>query len=267
MSIVAYKNKNTGQVVAYPEANSRLEMLGEWERTGSENVSYAVADAHDRAAAERQSIEAAAAIRLDSAVGAAAYGIAAAEAVNTGPSTGSVPAALPTLSTSSAGETQNLVSLLDKGDLSRAAATTSFEENKRLADEELLHPPTDGVLARAKRDHKTGATQIGPNPEDHPGPAAAAAAGLTPESSPAEAGVVSTPGTPTGTTTDGSGLTDTATTAGTDAGTGDGAGTVGPPAHSANKPEWVDYAVAHKGVDRESAEAKTKQQLVDEYGS
>jgi hypothetical protein len=178
MAIVAYKNKNTGQVVAFPGENGRLEALNEWDRVDASEVTYSVADAHDRARAERESIQAAAAIRLDSAQGAAAAGIAAAQAVNTDQSvTGQVPGPLPTLSTSDAGEKQQPVSLLAKDDALRDTATTSFEENKREADKEIEHPPTDGVLARAKRDHKKGATQIGPNPQEHAGPKAAAAAG------------------------------------------------------------------------------------------
>lgn len=178
MGIVAYKNTNTGQVVAYPAENSRLEALAEWERTHEGNVTYAVADAHDRAAAQQASIEAAAAIRLDTAAGAAAAGIAAATAANTAAG-GNAGQPLPTLTTTGAGEAStSLVGLLNKDDPARStAATSSFEENKRRAEEEIAHPPKDGVLARAKRDQKSGAVQIGDNPEEHAGPAAAAAAG------------------------------------------------------------------------------------------
>lgn len=250
MSAVAYKNRNTGQVVAFPGPNPRLDALDEWERTDTGAVSYAVADAHDRAAAERESIEAAAAIRLDSAVGAAAKGIAASRAVNTAPGGDGQPQALPTLSTSDAGEKQNLVKLLDKDDELRQSATTSFEENKRLADREILHPPRGGVLARAKKDQRTGATQIGPNPEEHAGPRAAAAAGDT--------------GDDTGDTAD-----TAVSAAGDDAVRAPAQDTAraGRPSDSALKPEWVDYAVDAHGADRLEAESKTKQVLIDTYGS
>jgi hypothetical protein len=242
MSAVAYKNRNTGQVVAFPGRNPRLEALEEWERVDTGAVTYAVADAHDRAAAERKSIEAAAAIRLDTAVGAAAAGIAASNAVNTAQGGDGQPAPLPTLSTSDAGEKQNLVKLLDKGDELRKAATTSFEENKRLADQEILHPPRGGVLARAKADHKSGATQIGDNPEAHAGPRAAAARG-----------------------------DETGTKAADTTTSGDSTGAEAPvragrPADSANKAEWVDYAITAFGVERLEAESKTKQVLIDTYG-
>lgn len=241
--VVAYKNRNTGQVVAFPGPSPRLEALDEWQRTTASEVTYSVADAHDRAAAERESIEAAAAIRLDGAQGAAARGIAASRSVNVAPDLGTQPQPLPTLSTSDAGEQQNLVTLLDKDDELRKVATTSFEENKRRADEEIAHPPTDGVLARAKRDHKTGATQIGPDPEDHAGPAAARAKGLDTDASPADAGVTG-PGVDTGQTGQ----------------TGDG----GPerPGASAKKDEWVEYAVS-RGVSREEAIGLTIAQLQD----
>lgn len=190
---VAYKNRNTGQVVAYPQADSRLEALNEWDRVGDDEITYTVADAHDRAAAERASIEAAAALRMDSAAGSAIAGVAAAAAYNTGHAAGEgeTPGALPTLSTSDAAEKQQPVPLLAKDDALRDPATTAFEENKRLAEEEILHPPTDGVLKRAKRDHKRGATQIGPNPGEHAGPRAAKAAkdaGVDPAADPTAAG-------------------------------------------------------------------------------
>lgn len=38
------------------------------------------------------------------------------------------------------------------------------------------------------------------------------------------------------------------------------------PAKSALKDEWVDYAVS-QGMDRDEAEAMTKQDLIDEYGA
>lgn len=158
---VAYKNKNTDQVVAYPEPDARLEALPEWSRVDESEVTYSVADAHDRAAAERASIEAAAAIRLDTAAGAAAAGIAVAQAANTAIGGPGQPQPLPTLSTGSAGETQQPVSLLDKASGLRDTGSTAFEENKRLADAEVANPPTDGVLKRAKADQRSGATQIG----------------------------------------------------------------------------------------------------------
>jgi hypothetical protein len=37
------------------------------------------------------------------------------------------------------------------------------------------------------------------------------------------------------------------------------------PAHSANKPEWVDYAVS-RGADRADAEVLTKDKLIEQYG-
>lgn len=38
------------------------------------------------------------------------------------------------------------------------------------------------------------------------------------------------------------------------------------PARSASKTTWVDFAVAH-GVDRSEAEAKTRDELADQYGA
>lgn len=169
MAIVAYKNKNTDEVVAYAEPQPRLEALGEWERCDTSEVSYTVADAHDRAAAERASIEAAAALRLDSAAGSAIAGVAAASAYNTNAAAGdgTIAGPLPTLSTGTAGEQQQRVPVLAKDDALRDNNATPFEVNKQLADQEIASPPSDGVLKRAKRDHKTGATQIGANPEEH----------------------------------------------------------------------------------------------------
>src|SRR5690349_11600969 len=112
VDVVAYKNRNTDQVVAYPAPNPRLEALDEWERVEKSEVTYTVADAHDRAAAERAAIEGAAAIRLDSAAGSAAAGIAAAQAVNVAPGGAGQPGPLPTLSTGDAGEKQQPVPIL-----------------------------------------------------------------------------------------------------------------------------------------------------------
>lgn len=39
----------------------------------------------------------------------------------------------------------------------------------------------------------------------------------------------------------------------------------GPPARSASKPEWVDYAVS-EGVDRDDAESMTKDDLIARFG-
>lgn len=179
--IVAYKNSNTQKVVAFTKPDARLEALAEWDRVDPSEVSYSVADAHDRAAAERRSIEAAAALRMDSAAGSAIAGVAAAAAYNTGQAAGEgvQSGPLPTLSTGTAGEVQQQVPVLAKSDALRDAATTSFEQNKAEADQEIASPPKDGVLKRAKRDQKTGRTQIGPNPEEHAGPKAAAAASNT----------------------------------------------------------------------------------------
>jgi hypothetical protein len=44
------------------------------------------------------------------------------------------------------------------------------------------------------------------------------------------------------------------------------AATDGPPPLSATKAAWVDYAVA-QGLDRDGAEASTKAELVEQYGS
>jgi hypothetical protein len=38
------------------------------------------------------------------------------------------------------------------------------------------------------------------------------------------------------------------------------------PARTANKGQWVDYAVAAHGADRDEAEALTKHELVELYG-
>jgi hypothetical protein len=39
-----------------------------------------------------------------------------------------------------------------------------------------------------------------------------------------------------------------------------------PPAESANKPEWVEFAAKHGGLSKADAEALTKDQLVDRFG-
>lgn len=164
-----YRNRNTEQVVAYPQPDTRLDNLDEWERVGEDQITYSVADAHDRAAAERASIEAAAALRMDSAAGSAIAGVAAAAAYNTGQAggDGDTPDPLPTLSTGAAGEQQQPVTLLTKHDKLRDTGSTPFEENARLAAQEVANPPRDGVLKRAKRDQRQGRTQIGPNPQEH----------------------------------------------------------------------------------------------------
>lgn len=53
-----------------------------------------------------------------------------------------------------------------------------------------------------------------------------------------------------------------ASTASEDGGTGDDA-----PAKNASTEDWVNYAVNEKGADREDAEAKTRDELIAEYGN
>lgn len=171
-AVVAYRNVRTKQVIGLTEVDPRFEAQNEWERCDPGEVKYAVADAYDRALAERRSIEAAAAIRLDSAAGSAIRGVAAAAAYNTGNAAGEghQPEPLPTLSTGDAGEKQQLVPLLDKTDPLRRTTTTSAEDHERAAEYEIANPPRSGVLARAKADHKSGATQISeplrPSPQE-----------------------------------------------------------------------------------------------------
>jgi hypothetical protein len=40
-----------------------------------------------------------------------------------------------------------------------------------------------------------------------------------------------------------------------------------PPAKTATKPEWVEYAVTKRGADRDEAEALTKGDLIEKYGT
>jgi hypothetical protein len=169
----AYKNDNTGQVVCFAEKDPRLESLDNWKSIDASEVPASAAHLADLAAAERASIEAAAAARLDETAAAAVGTVHKAAAKHT-----SVPGAsqpTPTLSTG-AGPQESLAAALDKEHPARAVDATSFEENRRAAEAEMANPPTDGVLKRAKADHKSGATQIGDNPEEHAGPKAAKAA-------------------------------------------------------------------------------------------
>ena len=74
------------------------------------------------------------------------------------------------------------------------------------------------------------------------------------------AGAAGDPAGPSGSSGDGS----PGGGAGGDSPAGGSAGEV--PARSAAKPVWVDFAVA-RGKDRDVAEAMTKDQLVEEFGS
>lgn len=175
----AYRNKNTSQVVVYTDKNPRLEALKEWETVGADQVPRSSADATARAVAERASIEAAAAIRYDTAQGSAMQTVAASMSRETtnvgGGQVRSEP--LPTLSTLSGSPEQatSLIPLLAKQDPARRVDATPQELNRQLAQDEIDNPPTTGVLARAKDDQRRGVTQIGPNPTDHPQPRLAAA--------------------------------------------------------------------------------------------
>lgn len=231
--MIAYKNRNTGQVVPFPAENPRLEALNEWERVDSAQVPATAAAANDLARAQRATIEAAAKIRYDTAAGRAQAVLAEAGRTETA-AAGPAAQPLPTLSHADAAPTQatSLVALLDKEDPARRAPSTSYEETRRIAEAEAADPPRDGVLARAKRDQRTGATQVASNAEEKPGPPA------THENTKV---------------TDGGGGTEPA------------AGAATAPAAHAPKADWVAYAVSRGATDVD-ANGLTKQQLVDKYG-
>jgi hypothetical protein len=240
-NFVAYKNVNTDQVVLFPKENPRLEALNVWVRVDAGEVPTSVAEAYDRAAAQRRAIEASAAIRHDTTTGRALGGIAESAARNTGPAEGEASQPLPTLAVATPDSEQSLVGVLEKADPKRAVDSTSQALARKAEAEAIANPPRDGVLARAKRDHRTGATQIGPDPEEHVGPKAAAARGEV-AGAPAE----------------GAGDTASATTT-------EGGAAVPKPAKSAPKQDWVAYAVAC-GADEAEAGARTKDELVEQYG-
>lgn len=156
----AYKNINTGQIVHFREANSRLETLNNWTQVPATDVPSSVAVAADRAEAQRRMIASAAALRFDSAAGAAAAGLAHAEQVVGPRDASSEPLPTAAMVTAVDEQSSSLVGMLDKADPVRKVDGTAFEVNKAAAEREIENPPRDGVLARAKRDQKTGATQI-----------------------------------------------------------------------------------------------------------
>lgn len=83
--MVAYKNRNTGDVFVFDGPNAELEARANFEQCDAGDVPQHVLDAHKRARAERSMIEAAAADRADVTEARAAAAVAAANQESTDP--------------------------------------------------------------------------------------------------------------------------------------------------------------------------------------
>jgi hypothetical protein len=226
--MVTYRNKNNrDHVVTFPERDARLEALDNWERVDDAEVPEEAAELAAIVEAERRSIEEAAQHRLDATKGLAEGKVN--EAAAKSASIEGAGAGSPTLAHAGPKGATGTAAALDKDHPDRKSATASFDENKAAADAEIADPPKDGVLARAKADHREGRTQIGDNPEEHAGPRAAAARKAAADK--------------------------------TDAGKAAAA-----PAASADKATWVSWAVS-QGATTEAANGMTKDQLIGQYGA
>lgn len=293
-----YKNKNTGDTYTFDQPAPDLEALPNWERQDVEVPQYAV-DAAARARAQQESIEEAARNRYDRTLAASSGDVNLSGARNSSLETG-VP--VPTLANTQALGEPDQTGLLS-GDDARGRAVQigpdqhvhprTFEELVARQQADIENPPQTGVLGRAHRDHRTGATQIGENPEIHqatspqvasassdPDQEAADAAGSSDavvqaeESGANRADVVPEP-----VSKEDAGAGPAADTgdSGGDAGAGGDTGDTGteggaaegqpePPKASARKSEWVTYAVQTGGLTQAEAEALTVDELRERFG-
>lgn len=249
----SYRNRNTGVTVTYPKASARLEALPQWESVDDPEDDTTVSDATGRAEAERASIQEAARHRASFAerYHEEALGIQRATV---------------------------------------EARETTTEPNVTMAH---LTPPgwtaSDGVLARAKADHESGALQIGdPDPEAHPrtreGLEAKAArdSARIAAAAPEEEGVLTRAreGMPTNTYTAGASNAeveldeDSAEVANTGNGdmtstnepTGEQAGEqVAQPKRNASLDAWQTYAVS-QGATEDDVDGLSRDELIEKYG-
>jgi hypothetical protein len=155
-TMYAYKNRNTGQVVLYGDKHPELEALDNWETVDPKDVddktmdaarlAYAAADTEQRLIAQAQ---------------------AARQAARTAPDGDGVldgsPPPTPTAGHTHIAGVGDQDRILDKSKGKGAAVQIGPNpENHPQTPAEVAalgayqteNPPTDGVLARAKRDHK-----------------------------------------------------------------------------------------------------------------
>lgn len=248
----AYRNKNMPeQVVVRADRDPRLDALDNWELVEDAEVPEASKIVLDRAAAERASIEEAARRRLEDAKGEARGLVNRATDSETTLEGAREPS--PTAANAYP-EPEPGVAALDKEHPRRKVEDTiSYEEGRRRYEQALANPPTTGVLARAHADQRSGAVQIGPNPQEHPkGRAELAAANLSggTDGGVLQRGRVATQGT------DG----------GTEGGEAASEKDSDVPPKSAKAEDWRRFAVERRGLSQEQAAGLTKDELIERFG-
>lgn len=231
----AYKNSNTNDTVLTDDAHPELEAAPNWVSIDPAEVSDATRAAYDRAAAERRMIAEAERLRTrdrdlpDTVDGA--------------------EPPIPTAAHYSLDGTGAGPGVLDKD--RRAAATQigddpgrhprTKEEVAALGAYQVAHPPTTGVLTRARADHVAGPNQGDDYPDAHLTIAGAA-----------KAAAVSDPAPPA------------------DPGGDDLAGGSQQPPRSARKADLVAWATSaaagDKRIPAEKANAMTREALAAAYG-
>lgn len=164
-----YRNTNTGDVHTFPERHPELEALPNWTELTDVEVPESAQRAAAVAAAERAAIEAAQGHRYDRTV-ADGEGAANEYANRSTSREGGPPAPVRAVGVPPAGTPVPVLSdpgLKIGGLHPNTEGAGGAKAVANLAAEQALNPPVGGVLARAKADQRSGAVQIGDNPEEH----------------------------------------------------------------------------------------------------
>lgn len=237
---VTYRNTNTGDVVHLADRDPRLDALHNWQLVDGE-VPARVLQALELAAAERRIIEDAGRARLERAKEKADAAVAAATALETPADAGALVPAAAHYTVSVAPPAQILVPSIPP----RPGKPSTPEELQAQAEWDRVNPPRTSVLQRARADQRAGRTQIGENPEQHPvGRAALEAQAAYDSENPPAGGVLER------VNVDDQGDEQAAA-----------------PKRNGTRAEWVTHAVEVHGADAEAAEAMTRDQLIEQYGS
>lgn len=164
-----YRNINTGDVHTFAEPHPELEALDNWVTVADAEVPDSAHRALAVAEAERAAIEQAQGHRYDRTL-ADGQGAANEYGNRSTSRDGGPPAPVRPVGIAPTGVA---VPVLSNPDLKIGGlhdATDGPGGRRAVADlaaAQAASPPRDGVLARAKADQRSGAVQIGDNPQEH----------------------------------------------------------------------------------------------------
>lgn len=277
----AYRNKNTGDVVVYGERHPELEALDNWVAADDADITPAARAAYETALSEQRMIEEAQVHRFDRT---AAANRGNTNELNAQSGSLGTPPPTPVAAHYAVEGVGDKARILDKANTGAAAVQIGPDPDKHpqtpeecaaLGAWQTEHPPTTGVLARAKADHKSGATQTGYGDTAIHAVARSQAAGEPVEGYDdsrlfaADRAAAGDEDRHDGDMPPGATTTPPAPADSDVHDDGDG----GPPAtgeddkptRSARKPELVAYAVEHGGMTEDDARALTRDELAERF--